>query len=352
MKASYWFKKLKFQIPLLMVLLFMTTISSALVGSANLNFTLILKMLVFKLPVIGTLLIEPEWNKLAETIFWQIRIPRIILGGLVGAALAVAGATFQGLLKNPLADPYTLGVSSGAAVGAVLVLLWGTGLTFLGLTMLPFAAVLLALITLIVVYLLAQIGGRVAAETIILSGVIVGSFLNAILSFMLTLSYSNLEQVIFWLMGSLALRTWSHIIFALPFLVVGIFIAWFYSRELNMMALGEESALQLGVDVAKAKKILLFIAAMLSAVAVSVSGTIGFVGLIIPHLVRMVVGPDHRVLIPVSAFVGAIFLILADTIARTIVAPGELPVGVLTAFLGAPFFAYLLRVSKKSLRTK
>ena len=349
MTGKSWLSKLKIYVPILLVALLAITIFSAAIGSANLKSILILKMLLYKIPYLGPKFITPEWSTLASTILWDIRIPRIILGGLVGAALAVAGATFQGLLRNPLADPYTLGVSSGAAVGAVFVIIWGGGLTILGMSLVPFSAVAAALVTLLAVYSLARIGGRVATQTIILAGVVIGAFLSAILSFMLTLSYSNLEQVIFWLMGSLALKSWDHILFAIPFIVIGLSAAWFFARDLNIIALGEESALQLGVNVDRTKKVLLFIAAMLSAAAVSVSGTIGFVGLIIPHLVRMVAGPDHRVLIPVSALVGAIFLILADTIARIIVAPSELPVGVLTAFLGAPFFAYLLRTSKKSM---
>ncbi len=349
MTEKTWLDKLKIYVPVLLIAMLVISVGSAAVGSANLNSVLILKMMIYKIPLIGSKLIEPEWSALANTILWDIRIPRIILGGLVGAALAVAGAVFQGLLRNPLADPYTLGVSSGAAVGAVFIIIWGGGLTILGMSLIPFSAIGAALITLLVVYSLAHIGGRVATQTIILSGVVIGSFLSAMLSFMLTLSYSNLEQVIFWLMGSMALKSWDHIVFAIPFIFVGLILAWFFARELNIMALGEESAIQLGVNVDRAKKVLLFTAAMLSAAAVSVSGTIGFVGLIIPHLVRMVAGPDHRVLIPLCALVGAMFLILADTIARTIVAPSELPVGILTAFLGAPFFAYLLRSNKRSI---
>ncbi|MHB1420191.1 MAG: FecCD family ABC transporter permease, partial [Bacillota bacterium] len=292
-------------------------------------------------------LVHPFWTKTAEVILYQIRMPRVILGSLVGASLAVAGATFQGLLRNPLADPYTVGVSSGAAVGAVIaILIQGVGT---GIGLVPLFALTGAMITIILVYQLARIGGRVAVETLILSGVIIGSFMTAILSFILTRSYDNLQQVIFWLMGSLSLRSWEHIAFSMPYLIIGMLIIWFFARDLNALTMGEDTAQHLGVPVERVKTILLFLASLITALAVSVSGTIGFVGLIVPHVVRMILGPDHRVLIPVSALTGAIFLIWADTIARTAIAPSELPVGVVTAFIGAPFFAYLLRAKKKSM---
>ncbi|MHB1127172.1 MAG: FecCD family ABC transporter permease [Bacillota bacterium] len=342
-----WRARLGIAMLVLCLIWLITVIISIAFGGTSIPATTAWGMLLYKIPYIGPELIEPFWSKTTEIILYQIRLPRLLLGSLVGASLGVAGATFQGLLRNPLADPYTIGVSSGAAVGAVIaILLQGIGQ---GIGMVPIFALVGAMLTITLVYQLARIGGRVAVETLILSGVIVGSFMTSILSFLLTKSYDNLQQVIYWLMGSLSLRSWEHVVFSFPYLIAGMLIIWFFARDLNALALGEDTAQHLGVEVERVKTLLLFLASLITALAVSVSGTIGFVGLTVPHVVRMVLGPDHRVLIPVSALTGSIFLILADTIARTSIAPSELPVGVVTAFVGAPFFAYLLRAKKKSM---
>ncbi|MGF7184693.1 iron complex transport system permease protein [Desulfitispora alkaliphila] len=341
----YWKQKLMLGLLILVPAFFITAIICVTMGSAQLHYLLVLRMLIYKLPVVGEMLIVPDWTSTAEMIVYNLRVPRIMLGGVVGASLAVAGASFQGLLKNPLADPYILGISSGAAVGAVMAFVIGA--KTVGLV--PLLAFIGAMAAISAVYQLAKIGGRVAVETLILAGVVVGSFLTAILSFLLTRSYSNLEQVVFWLMGSLSLRSWDYLIYTIPTVFIGMIALWLLSRELNAMALGEETAHHLGVAVEKAKILILFLATLVTALAVSMAGTIGFVGLVIPHIVRMIWGPDHRVLIPIAAMTGAIFLVWADTIARTVIAPSELPVGVITALIGAPFFGYLLRTRKKSM---
>lgn len=345
----WWKKKLLLGLSVLAPAFLLTLIISSTLGSANIEPVTVLRMLIYKIPWLGDALITPDWSKSTETIVYQLRVPRILMGGVVGAALAVAGASFQGLLRNPLADPYILGVSSGAAVGAVFAFIIGSGVQFLNFGLVPLLAFTGAMISITTVYQLAKIGGRVAVETLILAGVVVGSFLTAILSFMLTRSYHNLEQVVFWLMGSLSLRSWDYLAFVSPFLLVGMGLLWLLSRELNVMALGEDTAHQLGVSVEKAKIMILFLASLVTSLAVSMAGTIGFVGLVIPHIVRMILGPDHRVLIPISALTGGLFLVWADTIARTILSPTELPVGIITALIGAPFFAYLLRTRKKSM---
>ncbi|MCW3491469.1 FecCD family ABC transporter permease [Dethiobacter alkaliphilus] len=283
-------------------------------------------------------------------IIWRLRLPRVILGMLVGASLSLAGATFQGLLRNPLADPFTIGVSSGAAVGATIaILLRQLGVMFFP-HMLPAFAFVGAFLAMFFIYNLAKIGGQVPVVTLLLAGVVVSSFLSAIISLIMVFSGQNMQGIFFWLSGGLMMRSWTEVWFVLPYLLVGFLVLFFYARELNILLMGEEAALHLGVRVEFTKKLLLVIASLVTAAAVSVSGMIGFVGLIVPHAVRIVSGPDHRVLLPASALVGAIFLVWADVFARTAVAPQEIPVGIITAFVGAPFFIYLLRKKKKDIR--
>lgn len=293
--------------------------------------------------------VEPVRDASLATIVWEVRVPRVVLAALVGAALGTSGAAFQGLFRNPLADPYTVGVSSGATVGAALVMVLGAGWTFLGSALLPLATFAGGLLTILLVYWLARIGGRVQVETLILAGVVMSAFMSAIFSFLLTMAGDTLHQIVNWLMGSLALRGWWHVGMMLPYLAVGLAVIWASSRDLNLLALGEESAAHLGLDVERSKKVLLFAGSLTTGAAVSVSGTIAFVGLIVPHLVRMLIGPDHRLLIPAAALGGAIFLVWADTLARVLFSPVELPVGVVTAALGGPFFAYLLRTRRRSM---
>lgn len=328
---------------LLIGALVLTVNLSSAFGSAQISALTTYKIILSRIPVLGQL-VQPDWSDTTATIIIKVRLPRIILGMFVGAALSVAGAAFQGLMRNPLADPFTIGVSSGAAVGAALVTVLGFTGVFLGQMLQPLAAFTGGLLTLLAVYRLALIGGRMAVETLILAGVVVSAFMSAILSFLIAMADESVHQIIFWLMGSLSLRGWEHFLYMLPLLLFGLGLIWACSKELNLFSLGEESAAHMGVEVEKTKKILLFAGALVTGIAVSLSGTIAFVGLIIPHLVRMTIGPDHRVLIPASAVVGGIYLVWADTIARTVLAPVELPVGVVTAFLGVPFFAYLLRV--------
>jgi iron complex transport system permease protein len=284
-----------------------------------------------------------EW-----TILWQLRLPRVLLAALVGASLSLAGTATQGLLLNPLADPYILGVSSGAALGAALGILlgWEGALAGLGLTAAAFVA---ALATLAFVLALARIGGRVASHNFLLAGVVVGSFLWALLTLALASAGTHLDQLLFWLMGSLYGRQWVHVGLLAPVVLMGGLALWLYARDLNLLTLGDTAAQQLGVAVEPLKLIVIGIAALLTAAAVSVSGIIGFVGLVVPHMVRRVVGPDHRVLLPAAGLAGASFLLAADTVVRgllTFPTLAELPVGVVTALAGAPVFCYLLRRGK------
>lgn len=275
-----------------------------------------------------------------KTILFSIRLPRIIFAGIVGAALSAAGVVFQAVLRNPLADPYILGVSGGSAVGAIIGILVGAAAFPFGIAGLAFLG---AIFTIVTIFGVAAGRTQGRADTLLLTGVIINAFFGAVIMFLVSISSSDrLHSIFFWLMGDLSLAEQRDIIFTGLFLAAGFLVMMYYARFLNLLLMGEETAMQLGVDVEKTKKILLLTASMTTAAAVSVSGTIGFVGLIIPHMLRLLVGPDHRLLLPAAVLFGASFLMTADTIARTIMAPAELPVGVITALCGAPYFIYLL----------
>lgn len=287
--------------------------------------------------------LSTQLDSIHANIVMNIRLPRVLLAGLVGASLAIAGGAFQGLLRNPLADPYTLGVSSGASVGAVCVLFFQISLPFVGSFTLPLLSIIAAFITIFLVLIFARsIEPSMKVETIILTGIIFSSFLGALLSLMIALSGEELRQIIGWLLGSVSMRGWSYIRIILPFFIIGSFILLLNARELNAMSFGEERAKHLGVNVERRKLAVLAAGSLLTGAAVAVSGTIGFVGLVIPHLVRIIWGPDHKRLLPLSIMIGAGFLILADLTARTIIQPAELPIGVITALIGAPVFAVIL----------
>lgn len=286
-----------------------------------------------------------------SSIVLDIRFPRVVLAALVGASLAIAGASFQGLLKNPLADPYTLGVSSGASVGAVATIFLGLTIPGLGSFTLPVISILAALLTLIIVLGFARMVEKsMKMETIILTGIIFSSFLGSILSLMIALTGDELRQIINWLLGSVSMRGWEYIRLIAPFFLIGALLLIWNARELNAMAFGEERAQHLGVNVQRRKFVVLASGSLLTGAAVAVSGTIGFVGLVVPHMVRMLTGSDHRHVLPLSILNGASLLILCDLVARTIVAPTELPIGVITALIGAPVFGLILIQKRKERR--
>ncbi|KMY29081.1 corrinoid ABC transporter permease [Lysinibacillus xylanilyticus] len=297
--------------------------------------------------------LEVLWSKAADetaaNILWKIRLPRVLLAGLVGASLAIAGAAFQGLLKNPLADPYTLGVSSGASVGAVLTIFFSISLPVVGHFTLPTFSMIGAILTMVAVMGFARIVDRsLKMETLILTGVIFSSFLGSLISLMIALSGEELRQVIGWLLGSVSMRGWPYVQMIIPFVIIGSIMLWTQRRELNVLLYGEERAKHLGVNVKRSKYIILVGGSMLTGAAVAVSGTIGFVGLVVPHMTRMVWGSDHRHLLPLSFLNGATLLIICDLIARTIIVPRELPIGVITAFIGAPVFSYIFYKQRRS----
>lgn len=283
------------------------------------------------------------WPQSWDTIIWDIRLPRVILAGLVGASLALSGATYQALFRNPLADPYLLGVAAGAALGASLALVYALDFYTFHLSPLTLMAFAGAVTTVGLSYSLARVGSVVPTTTLILAGVAVSSLAGAVTALVLITHNQQAAVILAWIMGSFNISHWQKLWLIVPYLVPGAVLILLYGRILNVMQLDEEQARQLGVDVERVKLLLIAAATLITAAAVSVSGLIGFVGLIVPHAVRLLWGPDYRRLLPMAMVSGATFLILADLIARTVAAPTELPVGVITAFCGVPFFLYLLR---------
>jgi len=268
---------------------------------------------------------------------------------LVGCALAVSGVVMQGIFRNPMVDPFIIGLSSGAAVGASISILLGLSIS-IGIYSTPFLAFVGAGLTVFGVYFIARSKGKVKVETLLLTGIATGSFLTAVTSFLMYMANEQFRFLFFWLLGGLNKASWNTVAIAFSLILLGVIIIQFFAKDLNAMLLGEEPAMHLGIDTGSVKKILLFFSSLVVGTAVAFTGIIGFVGLITPHIMRILVGPNHRILLPASALAGAIFLIWSDTIARTILSPTEIPVGIITAFCGAPFFVYLLQKSKKGKR--
>lgn len=290
------------------------------------------------IPVTVTALLEPE----QEAVLWYIRMPRILVGLMVGASLALAGAVMQGIFSNPLADPGIMGVSAGASLGAVIAI--SLGLTSLGMFYMPMFAFIGAFAAVSITILLTMRGGRVETATLLLAGVAISMLLGAFTSGILTLMNEyRLREFLFWMVGGLDFRRWEHVFLAIGPFLIGTTILITFGRQLNVLVLGDTEAKALGVPVMLYRLIFLFLASFITATAVCVSGAIGFVGLIIPHIVRILVGPDHRILLPVSALAGALFLVFCDTLGRVLASPSEIRVGIMTALLGAPYFLYLLR---------
>ncbi|MEV6482745.1 iron ABC transporter permease [Streptomyces sp. NPDC051576] len=285
-------------------------------------------------------------DRVPESVLWNVRFPRIVLALLVGASLGCAGALMQGVFGNPLAEPGVIGVSSGAAVGAVAVIAFG--LDFLGAWTVSAVAFVSGLAAVLLVYAMSRSGGRTEVVTLILTGIALNAFAGALIGlFLFFADTAAVNQITFWQLGSLSQATWPKVLAILPCAVLGLAVAPLHAGRLDLLALGERPARHLGVDVERLRVVLVLVIALLTAAAVSVSGIIGFVGLVVPHLLRMAAGPGHRFLIPASALLGALVLLAADLTARTVAAPAELPLGVLTALLGSPFFFWLLRRTRR-----
>lgn len=284
----------------------------------------------------------PEW---APRLLLDLRLPRVVLALIVGSALSTAGASFQGIFRNHLAEPYLLGVSAGAGLGATIAIV-ARPLDALGVYGLPLLAFAGAVLAAFLVYRMATFGGQTGGASLLLSGVAVGSTLTAIMSFMMVATRDDLHTVVVWLMGGLSGATWTKVWITLPVVGLGFAYMMFSSRRMNLLLMGEERARELGVDSRRTRRNLMVVAALTTAAAVAFSGLIGFIGLMVPHIMRLLVGPDHRRLLPASALFGAVLLLLADTLARTAMAPAEIPVGIITTAVGGPFFLYLLRTRK------
>lgn len=343
-------RRLKYIMILLVLVLMLVCLGASTVGTAHISLGQAIRIVVGKIPKLSSLVDTGLIPSNHIAIIWQVRMPRIMLSAMIGACLAAVGACFQGLFCNPLADPYILGISNGAGLGATVAIVMGLGGLAYGVGYVSLLAFLGALITAIVVYLIANVGGRLPAVNLILSGVAIGFFASSFVTVLMALNRENTERIIMWLMGSVNAANWQQVAILFPVTVVGCLILCLFARELNAIGAGEETAKSLGVKVETVKKLLLGVSSLLVAVCVSVSGIIGFVGLVIPHVARLIVGPDQRALLPFSTVIGALFLVLCDTIARSVIPPAELPLGAVTALCGAPYFCYLLIKAKKKVR--
>lgn len=323
---------------ILSLALVLVLIVSAGLGFIKIPFTEVIKIAVSKI------FNSPEMlggmDKLYPVVVVDVRLPRILTSAAVGAGLAVSGVVFQGILLNPLADPYTLGVSSGAAFGASLAIL--LNITLMGTLSIPLFAFMGGIGTLLFVIFLSRTGGGLSSNNLILSGIIVGTILSAGISFLKYVADEQVSIIIFWLMGSFASRTWIDFFMVMIVVCTGFGVLMYFARDLNLLSLGNRTASSLGVDTKKVPLLMLVMASLISAVCVSVSGIIGFVGLLVPHMMRTLTGPDNRKLIPVSFLTGAILLAVADTVTRAIL-PNEIPIGIITALIGGPFFCYVFR---------
>lgn len=314
--------------------LFIALITSLAIGSVFLPFNEIFAV------------IKGNGSDLATNILWNIRLPRTVLITLTGMALGGSGAAYQGLFRNPLADPYLIGIASGAGLGAVIAMSFERTFSFWGLMAIPLTAFIFALLTVAIVYFLARVGQTAPITNLLLAGVAVSSFTTSLMSFIMLRTDGELRRAMSWLMGGSIQLGWEFVSTILPYLFIGLGVLLFSGHVLNLLQFGDEQAQQLGLNVSRSKTIILIMASMATAAAVSFAGIIGFVGLIVPHVMRLWFGSDYRKLVPLSIIFGATALLFSDVIARVVLAPQELPVGVVTALAGAPFFLWVLRRSK------
>lgn len=326
----------------------MSMTAAVTLGSVDIQAATVWKIVLAKMPI-GGHFIQPDWSGAEQTIIWDIRLPRVLMGAVVGAGLSVVGVAIQALVRNSLADPYILGVSSGASVGATLVILSGAFGLF-GQFALSAGAFIGSLVSIVLVFSLSRMGGQNSTIRLLMAGIAISAILSAVTSLIIFSAPDEhgIRSVLFWLSGSLAGAKWEYLSIPAAVVVLAMAILMAQHRSLNAMLMGEESARTLGVDTAKFRKLLLLVTAMLTGVIVSISGAIGFVGLMMPHIVRVIVGSDHRKVLPVSALLGAIFLIWADVLARLLFAPEELPIGIITSLCGGPFFIWLMLRSSYS----
>lgn len=326
---------------ILLGLLVVVLLASLTVGAVSLPIRRVMTILMHPTAV-G---VDP----MEATIVWDMRLGRVLLAALIGAGLAGAGAALQGLFRNPLADPFVVGASSGAALGATLAISLGLPWQVAGFGPVPLAAFVGAMLAVALVYSIAEIGGVTPVIALLLAGAALSTFLGAVVSLLVMLHDQNLYAVFTWLLGGLSGRSWPHLWGSMPYMVIGLGALWLLARPLDALAFGDETAQSLGLPLPWARGAIITAASLATAAAVAAGGTIGFVGLIAPHAARLLVGASHARLIPASALLGALLLLLADNVARTVLAPLELPVGIVTAMLGGPFFLYLLKTRQRAL---
>jgi iron complex transport system permease protein len=337
-------------VPLLLVGLCVAVLFATALGSVPIGASEILKLLLNRT---GLLHFHQTWSQADEIIILQLRLPRVVGAALVGAALAVAGVLFQGLLRNPLADPFLIGTSAGAGLGITIAFLLPTSVLFLGFGQIAAFAFFGALAAVALVYWLARVGGRASVISLLLAGVVVTALMSAIQTLIVDLNADlqlRFRSVFAWQSGGIAVDSWDQVSIVAGVVLVGLVAALALAPTLNALALGEEGAAYLGVPVERQKTLLIALASLLTAAAVAIAGLVGFVGLVVPHALRLLLGPGHRLLLPAAALGGALFLVVADLLARVIIAPAQLPLGVLTALAGGPFFLYLLRRSGQDYR--
>ena len=318
---------------------------AVLVGPVRLDPAGVLAELAGRLPLVEIQGGLPERD---AAILWQLRLPRVVLGGLVGAMLALAGAAYQGVFRNPLADPYLLGAAGGAGLGATLAIAYGPDTSSWPVGLLPLAAFTGAVAGVAAAYALGRSGGGRTTTTLVLAGVAVASFLTAVQTYVQQREDDTLREVYGWILGRLSTAGWKEVVLILPYTLLSAAVIVACRRLLDVLAVGDDEAESLGVRAARVRLVVVAAATLGTAAAVAVSGLIGFVGIIVPHTVRLVAGSSYRLVVPLCLLLGAAFMILADLVARTVMAPGELPIGVVTAFLGAPFFAVVLRTTRRA----
>lgn len=322
----------------LVVFTFIIALGSLTVGSASISQFEAIKIII-------NYFTRVSQGNMSEKIIMNIRAPRVLMALFTGAGLAISGVTFQGLFKNPMGDPFVLGVSSGAALGATIGLIFNLEKNnYILITLLAFGG---AIVTLMLVYNVARVGNKIPIEILLLSGIAISFLCNSLISLIMILKKEAMDKIIYWTLGSLNTSSYKQLLLIAPIVVLGSLFIYRRYKDLNILSIGEEDAYSLGVEVEKVKKELIIISSLIVAALVSVTGIIGFVGLIIPHIARIIVGSNHKELVPFSFILGALFLVVCDTISRVIIAPGELPVGAVTALLGAPYFIYLLWKKKR-----
>ncbi|WP_419026367.1 FecCD family ABC transporter permease [Emergencia sp.] len=299
-------------------------------------------LIVLTNKITGLLGAEADSLGAKNTIIWDLRFPRSLLAFLVGGALALCGGVYQAIFKNPMADPFVLGISSGAAFGATIGIILAIPASFMGLNTISFFAFGGAILAIFFVYNIARVGKQANTTSLLLCGIAVNQLLTAVISFAMLLSANQMKKIYFWTLGSFSSKGWDHVFNVLPYIIIGLIVIFLFAKELDIIVLGDETAIRFGIDVEKNKRILFVVTSLVMASCVSVSGIIGFVGLVSPHIVRLIFGPAHKKLLPLSFLLGGIVLCICDTISRSIIA-SEIPVGIVTAIIGAPFFIYLLR---------